>query len=96
MIGRIQNAWNNGMYNINKNKVDSLCPRHRKIEDWDYVARCRCADDKRNGHFNQLRRELTKLDVKNEDGDKINNMLKDILQYFDNRYSLKLIKKCWR
>ena len=33
---------------INKNKVDSSCPRCREFEYWDHVVRCRCADEKRN------------------------------------------------
>ena len=56
---------------INKNVIDSSCPRCSETEDWDHVVKCRCAEEKRDECLNKLRTKLMKSDDKKEDSSKI-------------------------
>ena len=52
---------------INRNVMDSSCPRCNETEDWNHVMKCIHAEGQRDEYLTKLKNKIIKVDEKNED-----------------------------
>ena len=58
--------------------VDTSCPRHSELEDWNHVIKCICVEDRRNDNLRKIISKLEKSDETNAEQEKINVIVSDI------------------
>ena len=69
---------------INKNIIDSSCPRCSKIKYLDHAIKYRWTEGKRDIYLNKLRKSLAKVENAREDTVKIDRLVNDIRKKLKN------------
>ena len=77
---------------INRNVMDSSCPRCSELACWDHFVKCRCVEGKRDECLSKLKTKFMKVDDENVDLIK-NKMVSDMIFFIKMMHLLKLIRK---
>ena len=74
---------------INQFVVEETCPICSEIEDWNHVIKCSCVESKRNEYLSKIRRKLEKVDDTSEDQEKINIIISDVRNCFNDELNFQ-------